>query len=127
MKNGDKLTLITLNGLALADKDEITLVDGLTAKGEKVLGFKTKRVKQVLAFHPKNDWLIFRGWNIPLKTEIELSPRHWLANASFRLGGVENVEKWVKEKNINELFYEWDRIEDIAKYPIEDTAKHTAP
>ena len=84
------------------------------------MAVREKGKRKAYVYNPKKTWLIFRGWNIPLKTERELSPMSYIIDGTFRVGGVDDVVKYVKENNINEQFNDYDRVIDVAKNPMTD-------
>jgi len=117
MKNDEKLTIIYINDFSILVKYEITVKEYFSYENEEGFLFRLRGKRTNYVYEPNNNYLIFKGWDIPLKIERELSSSSSLMNGTIRIGGVDDALEWVKKNNVNEQFNRFDRIVDLAKNP----------
>ena len=105
IKSNDKLTLISINGMAMTSKDEIKVIEVHPDKFIFQRGRKRSLYKMSLPL--KNDVMVFKGHNLPVLTEYEhTNGRFMLGNACFNLAGMETpkLREYIEKNNINPNF-----------------------
>ena len=105
IKSNDKLTLISINGMAMTSKDEIKVIEVYPDKFIFQRGRKRSLYKMSLPL--KNDVMVFKGHKIPVMTDFEYyNGRVMLGNACFNLGGMETpkLREYIDKNNINPNF-----------------------
>ena len=97
--------------LAFTVKSEIR-VRQTDADGEPIFVMRGKRTAQKFNDPIGRNKLVFEGWDIPLKTDMEQKGTFVAyGNACFNfLGSVEEVRKSIDEKNVNEYFSRHDAV-----------------
>lgn len=107
---GAKLTMFSINGMAITSKNEITVVE---VKEEKIL-FKVGRKRGLYSMKLpfKNDVLIFEGHKLPIKTDFEHFGNIFHGNACYNIGGLSKTElrEFIDTKNINSNFSEHGKV-----------------
>ena len=99
-KIGQKLTLVTINSMALTIKSEIELIDynGLFF----VFKYKKKGERYLLKLG-KTD-LVFEGWNLPIIADTETNYYRGNACLNFLSESPEQLRGYIEKNNLNPYF-----------------------
>jgi hypothetical protein len=113
LKEGMKITIFGIGGIANTFKYEAKIV--LNHNNRWVIVYKGKRKKFYL--NMGDDTLVFEGWDLPIKSDIEVFENRAIWNGYLNLGGMEKEElkKFIQEKNFNPDFKSLSNIKYVTK------------
>jgi hypothetical protein len=112
MQAGQKLTIFSLNMMAMTSRDEVTF-EGEQSGGKLIVSERPKpRQRKIRRWvvEPENDTLVFDGWDLPITSDMA-------AGGSFRgnaclnmVGDIAVIRDYVKNRNLNPLFSRFDSV-----------------
>jgi hypothetical protein len=108
-----KLTIFGLGGIGNTFKAEAKIVQKYNDRW--VIVYKGKRKKFYLVMDENS--LVFEGWELPIKSDIEVFGNKAIWNGYLNLGGMEKEElkKFIQEKNFNPDFKSLSNIKYVTK------------
>lgn len=110
-KEGEQYTIVSISSaFAFTTKSEIK-VRQLQSDGDPVFVFKGKRKLKAFQSNWRTNTIVFKGWDIALKTDTDQQYGTMRGNACFNfLGKPEFVKEFIDKNNLNEYFTRYDSV-----------------
>ena len=106
LKPKTRLTLVSLNGIAMSVKAEIEVGEDY----HETSTFKARGKRKIYKLRIDKGDLVFEGWDLPIKLDTETNTCRGNACYNFVTNEPEKLKEFIKTKNLNDEFYNYAHI-----------------
>lgn len=100
LQDGEKITVFSINGMAITSKIEATV----KGKGGRLGYFGCLKGKRKMRYlFPKSELIVFKGWNLPIKADSDTNMFCGNACFNFIAESPELLKEFILQNNLLEM------------------------